>query len=327
MILRLIISFLLSSVLTIFLSAQTNQATYTVTRAPFSSDKYDEFAPVFFKNGIVFCSNRKSGSLADYSGSQGASLFNMFYIDTTHKVSWRKSVLFSKDLDTKVNDGPASFNKSGDIIYFSRNLRVDGSLKNLTGMSNKLGIFSAQLRGGNWVETGEFTFNSEFYNISTPYLSRDGLKLYFASDKPGGYGGSDIYASEWMDGFWHEPVNLGPVINTSGNESYPYINEIGEFYFASDGHPGLGGKDIFVTKQKGTSWYSPERIDEPVNSGYDDFGIVIDPLVNVGYFSSDREGSMDIFQFRQNSFHFFFSEPQKENQYCVVISDTGSMSG
>lgn len=202
---------------------------------------------------------------------------------------------------------------------------MEGRLKELSTMSNKLGIFSAVYNGQEWVNIKEFRFNSEWFNITAPCLSPDGRRLYFVSDRPDGYGGSDLYYSNRRGAFWDDPVNLGPEINTKGNESYPFMNEAGELFFSSDGHPGLGGRDIFVTKQRGSGWFRPERLEEPVNSVHDDFGFISDPLLNEGYFSSDRDKTFDIYYFRSSGYHLWFSEPQKENQYCVTVRDTGSM--
>lgn len=303
------------------LLAQTE--TYTVTKAAFSSNKYDEFSPVFFKNGIVFCTSRNKNSFSNYSGIDNKGLFKMFYVDTIGKVSWSKSKIFSKSLTSKLNDGPATFNHLGDTIYFSRNMRTEGKLRELKGFGNNLGIFSAVFEGNNWGKISELRFNNQLYNFTTPYLSPDGSKLFFASDRPGGFGGSDIYYSQWKNGYWNEPVNLGSQINTIGNESYPFINEAGELFFSSDGHGGLGGKDIFVTKQKGSGWYRPVGLEAPVNSEFNDFGILTDALMNNGYFSSDRGKTIDIYKFKSLNFHFWFAEKQVENKYCFSFSDTG----
>jgi hypothetical protein len=313
------------SLLHVLVSAQISTPTYTVTLAPFSSDRFDEFSPVYYDNGIVFCSNRKSGGLAQYTDAQGRASFNIFYVDTTLEVTWRSSVPFSENLSSRFNDGPVTFNRAGDIIYFSRNLRVDGSLRDLMVPSNKLGIFFAVKVGEVWQNIREYRFNSEWYHITTPWLSPDGMRLYFASDKPGGFGGSDLYYSEWRNGYWDDPVNLGPEVNTTGNESYPFINTAVELFFSSDGHQTLGGKDIFVTMEKASGWQTPVRLDEPVNSESDDFGFIMDPLMQEGYFSSDRDKTLDIYHFRQNRFPFWFSEPQKENKYCILVSDTGTI--
>ncbi len=323
--LRTGIMILIINMFTLLASSQNNNPVYTVTKALFSSDRFDEFSPVYYDNGIVFCSNRKSGGLAQYTDAQGRPSFNIFYVDTTQEVTSRSSVPFSNNISSRFNDGPVTFNRAGDIIYFSRNLRIDGNLRELTVPSNKLGIFFAVKIGGEWQNIREFRFNSEWYHITTPYLSPDGTRLYFASDKPGGYGGSDLYYSEWRNGYWDDPVNLGPEVNTTGNESYPFINTAGELFFSSDGHQTIGGKDIFVTMEKAAGWHIPVRLAEPVNSASDDFGFIMDPLMKEGYFSSDRDKTLDIFHYRQNRFPFWFSEPQKENRYCVLVSDTGTI--
>jgi hypothetical protein len=219
--------------------------TYTVKKASFCSDKYDEFSPVFYKNGIVFSSNRNL-SLSNRTTSQNKGLFKIYYIDTTGRVSWESTKLFSKNLTTILNDGPVSFNRSKDTIYFSRNQDVSNKLSDVSNPRNKLGIYSAVLVNGQWTKVRELRINNEWYNITTPCLSPDGKKLYFASDKPGGFGGSDLYYSVWKDDRWEDPVNLGPVINTKGNESYPFINSSGELFFSSDGLPGHGGKGYFL---------------------------------------------------------------------------------
>jgi hypothetical protein len=118
---------------------------------------------------------------------------------------------------------------------------------------------------------------------------------------------------------------MGPEINTKGNESYPSMNEGGEFFFSSDGHPSLGGKDIFVTKQKGSGWLKAVRLDSPINSTFDDFGIITDPLMNEGFFSSNRGKTIDIYHFKTNFFSYLFTEPQVENQFCLAVSDTGTL--
>lgn len=292
---------------------------YTVTRASVSTDAYDEFAPTFYKNGIVFCMN-KGQTVSD---SKGKGMIKMWYADTAAHIT--SSRPFSNDLKTKLNEGPATFNRNGDTIYYSRNLKVDDKYSVLSTSRNKLGLFYAVAEGKKWTRIREMRFNTEWYNITMPCLSTDGKRLFFASDKPDGFGGSDIYYSQLKNGYWDDPVNLGPQVNTSGNETYPFINEAGELFFSSDGHPGLGGKDIFVTRQRGNSWFAPVRLAAPVNSEADDFGIITDALMHQGYFSSNRDKSLDIYRFSSGIRQVWFSEPQKSNQYCFTISDTGSI--
>ena len=291
------------------------QQPYTITRAPFSTDMYDEFAPTYYMNGLVFCSDRGQAV-----NSQGQRVVKMYYADIT--VAKSPSKLFSKDLKTKLNDGPASFSRNSDTIYFSRNLVVDGNFKLLSTYRNKLGLFYSIPEAKGWSKPRELRFNTEWFNITMPCLSHDGKRLYFASDKPDGYGGMDIYYTNWKNGYWEDPVNLGPLINTPGNETYPFINETGELFFSSDGLKGLGGKDIFVTKQRASEWFPPVRLEAPLNSEYDDFGIVTNAIMNEGYFSSKRGKTIDIYGFRSELMQVWFSEPQKENRYCFTVSDS-----
>jgi outer membrane protein OmpA-like peptidoglycan-associated protein len=298
--------------------------TYTVKKASFCSDKYDEFSPVFYKNGIVFSSNRNLG-LSYRSTSQNKGLFKIYYIDTTGRADWESAKLFSKNLTTILNDGPATFNWSKDTVYYSRNQDVSSKLSDISNPRNKLGIYSAVLINGQWTKVREIRINNEWYNVTTPCLSPDGKKLFFASDKPGGFGGSDLYYSLWKDDRWEDPVNLGPNINTTGNESYPFINPAGDLFFSSDGHPGHGGKDIFFSQFSDSTWLTPVCLDAPINSEFDDFGIVTDTLMNEGYFSSNRDKSIDIYHFRTNSPQVLYTTIQKENQYCFMLNDSGAI--
>lgn len=311
----------------IHLSLSGQKETYIVEKTSFSSDKFDEFSPIWFQNGLVFCSNRNSNPFLNYSDSRSRGMIRMFYVDTIPGIEWTKYREFAKEIQTKLNNGPVTFSSSADTIYYSRNRIVDGDVKKLSTYRNTLGLFSSIYNGQQWTIVREFRFNSEWYNITAPCLSPDGRKLYFASDRPDGYGGADIYYCRWRNGYWEEPINLGPQVNTRGNESYPFINEVGELFFSSDGHPGMGGKDIFVTKVKTSNeWYPPLRLDAPINSVYDDFGIITDPLMTGGYFSSNRGETLDLYRFRTDRRQVWFTEPQKKNQYCFVISDTGSIS-
>ncbi len=299
--------------------------TYIIKKVSFSSDKYDEFSPVFYKNGIVFCSNRSVG-LSYRSTSQNKGLFKIYYVDTTGKAGWESAKLFSKNLETILNDGPVTFNSSRDTIFYSRNQDVTRKLGDNSSSRNKLGIFTAVLIEGQWTKVRDLRINNEWYNITTPCLSPDGKELYFASDKPGGFGGSDLYYSQWKNGRWEDPVNLGPVINTKGNESYPFMNPAGELFFSSDGLPGHGGKDIFFSIFSDSTWLPPICLDSPINSEFDDFGIVTDALMKEGYFSSNRDRSIDIFHFTTNSPQVLYTNIQKDNQYCFMLNDSGAIA-
>jgi hypothetical protein len=293
---------------------------YFVKKAPLSSERFDEFCPVYYKNGLVFCSNRDPNFVNKYSNSQGSSFFKIFYIDTSENKTWQDSRLFSKVLKTKLNDGPVTFSKDYKTVFFSRNIYVEGKSGDISSTRNKLGIFTSEY-DGDWKKPKDFRYNNEWYNITSPCISPDGTRLYFASDKTGGYGGSDIYFSTWKNDYWSDPVNLGQLVNTSGNEAYPFMSKDGELYFASDKAGGLGGKDIYYTEYVDSTWLEPVHLNEPINSKYDDFSIITDPVMGSGYFSSNRDGSFDIFSFTTIIPQLFYCEQQRTNQYCYRFED------
>jgi outer membrane protein OmpA-like peptidoglycan-associated protein len=319
---KLTVTVLLTGFLHSLLFGQSE--TYFVKKALFSTDKYDEFSPVCYKNGIVYCTNRATTRVLNYSTEENKGFIKINFIDTSN-ISMQSPKFFSKKLNTRFNDGPVTFNSRGDTIFYSRNIITEGKLSEISSVRNKLGIFYATFDGNEWTKIKEIRINNEWYNVTTPWLSPDGKRLYFSSDKPGGYGGSDLYYCQWKNDYWDEPINLGPVINTKGNESYPFINSAGEFFFSSDGHNGLGGKDIFFSRFSDTSWIAPIGLDAPINSQHDDFGIYTDTLMNEGYFSSNRDKSVDIFQFKTSNPQIFYNSLQKENNYCFVFHDSGSI--
>lgn len=294
---------------------------YVIARAPFSSPKYEEFSPVFYRGGIVFCSNRPQGLIHGYSTVNNESFYKIYFSDTTRSSQWQDSRPLTGQVNSNLNNGPATFNSKGDTVYFSRNLIVNGNFRNINDKGNKLGLFTAVLRNGEWTDIHEMRFNDASWNVTTPFLSPDGRRLFFASDKPEGFGGSDLYYSEWKNGYWNNPVNLGNIVNTAGNEAYPFVNDAGDLFFSSDGLPGKGGKDIFFTHFSDTAWINPVNLNSPVNSKGNDFGFISDGMINRGYFSSDRNGNLDIYSFRTIYPQFLYCEPEKDDQYCFTLID------
>jgi outer membrane protein OmpA-like peptidoglycan-associated protein len=301
------------------LSAQTEN--YLVRKAPFSSSKFDEFSPVFYQGRLVYCSNRSTGVFSGYSTTRKTAFFKMYSSDTTHRAASNYNIPVPGDVNSNLNNGPATFNKSGDTIYFSRNLIVEGSFKDVTARDNKLGLFVAELKDGKWTGVKEMRFNDNSWNVTTPALSPDGRRLYFASDRPEGHGGSDLYYSEWKNGFWNNPVNLGDIINTPGNEAYPFVNGNGDLFFSSDNLPGKGGKDIFFTKLVDSAWITPVNLKSPVNTKYNDFGFIADDIMSKGYFSSDRSNQLDIYSFKTIFPQFLYCEEQQPQNFCISLSD------
>ncbi len=298
------------------------QSHYGVTIAEFSSSKYDEFCPVIHNGQLVFCSNMEHELLITYENKKNMGLFNLFTVNIDPESAQEDPKVLSKDLVTPFNDGPASFNKDGSLLVYSRNIDVNAKAKNVFDQTNTLGLFFAELNdGGEWIPSAEYPFNHKDFSITTPCFSPDGQYLYFGSNMPGGYGGTDLYRSELVDGEWNEPVNLGPGINTKGNEVYPFIADNGDLFFASDGHGGLGKKDIFVTRFDQSEWITPVHLEAPINSEEDDFGFITNQEFSEGYFSSSRGNTDDIYYFETLIPQLFDCDTILENNYCFEFWD------
>lgn len=293
---------------------------FIVKPAPFSSRIYNEFSPVFYKGGIVFCSDQSGNSLVSYKDDQNR-LFKIFYVSRRGSSGWTHPEILAKEITSGFNDGPATFNENGNIMYYSRNNSIENSLRNISDTSNKLGIYSAEEIDGKWTNIKPFTYNNPLYSFCTPALTPDGERIYFSSDRPGGIGGMDLYYCDRRNNDWDQPVNLGPLINTPKNESFPFACKYGKLYFASDGHKGFGGKDLFYTQEINGEWIAPVHLDSAINSIADDFGLVIDSTFENGYFSTNRRKTDDIFSFSSAPEEFTDCDTLKENNYCFTFYD------
>jgi outer membrane protein OmpA-like peptidoglycan-associated protein len=293
---------------------------FIVKTAPYSTRTNDEFSPVFYKGEIVFCSNQRDNSLVSYKDEQNR-VFKIFYVTKKGSTGWSPPKILAKEITTDFNDGPVSFNEKGNILYYSRNNSIKSSLRNISDTSNKLGIYSAELINGTWANIKSFTHNNLLYNFCTPAVTPDGEKIYFSSDMPGGSGGMDLYYCDRGNNDWDQPVNLGPVINTPKNESFPFACKNGKLFFASDGHKGFGGKDLFYTKEIDGKWIVPVHLDSALNSTADDFGLVTDSTFKNGYFSTNRRKTDDIFSFSSAPIEFTNCDSLKENNYCFTFYD------
>ncbi|NOQ24079.1 MAG: PKD domain-containing protein [Bacteroidales bacterium] len=316
-------SFLIG-IISIPLSAQD----YTISILPFSSDKYDEFSPVYYKGDIVFCTNRKNSSLFDFTDEKkNLPLLDIYRVEEIGRNAWGKAELFSKKFRSHFNEGPATFNNRGSEIYFSRNIDIKKKIGKLIDRNNKLGIYYSRFnrRKEEWSNPTPFRYNNAEYNIAHPSLSEDGNSLYFVSDMDGGYGGTDLYVCELENGVWGAPQNLGSNINTTGNEYFPFVHSSGRLYFSSDEHESIGRLDIFYSEQINGEWHKPIHMDAPINSKYNDFGFIIDAFKKTGMFCSDRQRtSDDIYSFTPLYPMFDNSKRQEENDYCYVLYEEGT---
>lgn len=298
---------------------ESHSQVYNVNPAKFSTKSYNEFSPVFYKNGLVICSDLKNNSLINYN-NEGDNLLNIFFIENKDSITWKNPVLFASELNTNYNEGPVSFSNDS-IIYYCRNNGVTKIFADFSDTLNKLGIYSAKYKNGKWTDIFPLNFNNPLYSFITPAVTKDGKILFFASDMPGGLGGMDLYYSEKNNDKWGTPINLGEPVNTAGNESFPFLTESGKVFFASDGHNGYGGKDIFYTQQVKGKWVTPVHLESEINSPFDDFGILTNDNIEEGYFSSNRLRSDDIFTFTSKKIEFENCYEVKKNRYCFLFFD------
>lgn len=206
------------------------------------------------------------------------------------------------------HDGTAYYDVLNKKLYFTRNYNNANKLiGNKSKMSN-LQILIADVDSSlNLKSIKEFKYNNPDYSVGHPYLSNDGNYLYFVSDMPSGKGGTDLYVSQKLpNGDWDFPVNLGPEINTSRNEMFPYISPTNELIFSSNGHTGFGGLDLYnAVAQKDGKYGKPTNLGAVINSNYDDFALIFSDINQTkGYFSSNREGGKggdDIYSFTKTN--------------------------
>ncbi|MEF8985058.1 MAG: PKD domain-containing protein [Bacteroidales bacterium] len=293
---------------------------YSAEITPFSSNHYDEYSPVMYQNKIIFCSNRNDDLFIKHFNEDNRENFNIYSLNIHDTSSWRNYSLFDKNLVSHFNDGPVTFDPAQEVMYYSRNLTIDRKKNKLSG-PNTLGIFSARKLYSHWTDIKTFPYNSPKYHNTTPYYDTSNRRLYFASTMPGGYGQSDLYYSEKTDEGWSKPVNLGPRVNTEGNELYPFITASGKLFFSSDGHGGLGKKDIFLTEKEDGEWIKPVHLKPPINSKDDDFALVTDHTFQSGYFSSNRKQSDDIYRFRTKRPQFYNCDSLEQDKYCFQFQE------
>jgi outer membrane protein OmpA-like peptidoglycan-associated protein/tetratricopeptide (TPR) repeat protein len=263
--------------------------------------RFTDMCANYFKDQLVYSSAKDSFSMVKNTYDWNNQPFLDLYITKpglgpNEKDS--KSVFSS--VDTRFHEGAVSFSSDLNTMYFTRNNFLNGRIVTMPDGTNNLKIFISDYNGKEWKNIRGLPFNSDRYSVGHPALSADNKTLYFISDMPGGFGQTDIYLSEWNGSSWGTPMNLGESINTSGKEMFTYIDKEGILYFSSDGHSGNGGLDVFAAKQDKSGNYKVVNVVSPINSPYDDFGLVINNDSLTGYFTSNRPGGKgddDIYSF------------------------------
>ncbi|MCA1967448.1 MAG: OmpA family protein [Flavobacterium sp.] len=281
----------------------TDSEHYTVSLLEINSS-FSDYGVFESKDGILFTSTRadENAKIDTWTQQPFSGLFSS-KLDPSH--SFKNPEAFLKNTIFNSNESTAILTKDGLTLYFTRNNFKKNKQKKNNKDEVSLKIYSARFKNGQWTDVVELSFNSDNYNCAHPTLSPDEKTLYFSSNMPGTLGQSDLYRVAILaDGKFGAPENLGATINTEGRETFPFLSATGELYFASDGHLGLGGLDVFVSKKnEDASFSKPINLGNPINTAYDDFAYVLNSETRVGYFSSNRpggKGSDDLYTFLEN---------------------------
>ncbi|MBZ4034840.1 OmpA family protein [Flavobacterium sp. 17A] len=275
---------------------------YTIKNLDINTSKSD-FGATFFKDNIVFTSARDTTNFAEklYTWNNQPFL-NLYYAERNPADgSLFNETVFLPNVMTKYHEATASFDSQGKTIYYSTNIVKKNKLVVDEAKINNFQIIKGSIVNNKLENPQKVFFDSDEYSVGHPALSEDGQWLFFASDMPGGYGETDLYVVKIAaDGTMSSPANLGPSINTIGNEVFPFFQN-GMLYFSSDGHYGYGDLDVYESKFLANGNFSvPRNLGAPVNSNKDDFSFIIDRTNTYGYLSSNRAGGKgddDIYSF------------------------------
>jgi WD40-like Beta Propeller Repeat len=259
--------------------------------ASLNSDDMD-YSPLLYRDGLVFTSTRNFiGEHRKRFKSYKRKFSYLFFAKRDERGRYLEPTPLEGSINGRYHEGSATFNTQGDVMFFTRN---SDKGKNEFGKVD-LKIYTAKSNNGIWGEIEEIkTINGDGFSTCHPAISHDGTKLFFASNRNGGFGGMDIYVSYLVDGEWQYPLNLGPEINTDDNESFPFIDQNNKLYFSSGGHDGKGGLDIFFSiwldNEDEEAWTKVQNLGYPFNSDKDDFAFSIYNNGQDGFFTSSRDG-------------------------------------
>lgn len=264
---------------------------FNLQNADFNSEQSDFGGTLH--DGKLWVTSGRNNSRKTY-GWNDQPFLDVYSMTKNSDGSYQAAELANNKINTKYHEGLVTFTPDGKTMYFSREsyFEKDYEKDSLSKVRySQLYLFKATKLGDDWDTVESLSINSENYSVKNPAVSPDGSTLYFASNMPDGYGGFDIYkATINDDGTIGEPVNMGQKINTEGQEMFPYVSSNNTLYFSSNGHLGLGGLDVFYTKEVDGKWTPIRNVGIPVNSNADDFAFTIDEDTEEGFVSSNREG-------------------------------------
>ena len=272
-----------------------DSAKYILSPLSINSEKSD-YGPTLFKNHMLFTSSRdREAAIKRKSTWTNESFLDLYEVEIFTDGSLGDPIIIGEPITTKFHEGSASYDAMTDQLYFTRTGYYDNELSTDDEGITNIEIFTSRYNEleNKWLEVKTFPYNNAKYSVAQPSISADGKTLYFVSDMPGGLGGTDIYYCTWNGAMWSEPVNLGKPVNTTGNEKNPYIDRDGILFFASNGHVGLGGLDIYSAEPSEKGFKNVHNMGYPVNTRFDDFSFTYTDYTKTAfYFASNREGGM-----------------------------------
>ncbi len=284
-----------------FLHAQSTTQPITVVAKNEEAINTDalEFSPTFYEDGILFISTNEQVLKKQNVDEKQKMMMSVLKAKRGEDGMLAAPEPFSKELSSRNHEGPVCFDRTAETIYFSSNAVINGKDQFAKDKVQKTRLYFSKKVGGVWGPPEPLPFNNNEFDDFHPAISIDGDKLFFASNRPGGLGSTDIYVSYKVGESWSEPVNLGAEINSPGREAFPFIHADNTLYFASDGLPdGAGGFDLYFAVPEGNLWTKPVNLGAPFNSASDDFGLIVDLNKINGYFNSNGlsgKGGDDIF--------------------------------
>ncbi|MBU6341964.1 MAG: OmpA family protein, partial [Bacteroidetes bacterium] len=290
-----------------------------------------EFSPTFYEDGILFVSTNEKVVKKENVDEKQKVMMSLLRAKRNTDGMLAEPVPFSKELATRNHEGPVCFDRTAETIYFSSNAVINGKDQFAKDKVQHTRLYTSKKVNGVWSAPEPLPFNNNEFDDFHPSISIDGDKLFFASNRPGGLGSTDIYVSYKVGETWSEPVNLGAEINTSGREAFPFLHADNTLYYASDGiDGGQGGFDLYISVPESNTWTKPVNLGAPFNTAGDDFGLIVDLNKINGYFNSNGmtgKGGDDIFGFHVDGGNLdqFLSQhnkaPERNLDLKIVVTD------
>lgn len=280
-----------------------SEAKYRAKNLSFNSENSDFGLFPYSSGNLFFSSNRvnESGVNAKQALNWNHLPFlDLYLVTKTGDTSFSTPIALPGDKEARFNEGPVFYDATSSTFFITRNQYDKKKNQQSRYGVNRLKIYMENIDGTSFKSFGEFQYNNSMYSVGHAAVSPDGKQIYFCSDVPGGVGGVDLYVCTKEGLLWGAPKNLGPVINTAGNEMFPFVSDDNKLYFSTNGHSATTGLDIYSAEKVGEEYKNLKNLGAPFNSDQDDFSFYVFPGNKEGYFSSNRPGGKgddDIYSF------------------------------